>query len=290
MTDRRIAHLPGHSVAYAWLPGAGTPLLLVHGVGSSLDTWDDLPERLAAAGHSVVAVDLLGHGESGPGNGDYSLGANASAIRDLLDHLGIDRVHIVGHSLGGGVSMQFAYQFPGRIDSLVLISSGGLGEEVSAGLRAATLPGAETVLRTITSPGMLRAIVGGGRALQALGVTSSTLTPRTVAKFERLQDPRRLTGFLATVRSVVGPEGQRVSALDKLGVVDPSRVLVIWGDADPMVPMEHGRHACDLLPGSRFMVVPGAGHHPHNDDPDAVLAALLTHVATVERQLAPALI
>lgn len=284
MVQRVRADLHGHAVAYAHLPGAGTPLLLVHGVGSSLDTWEALPERLAAAGREVVALDLLGHGESGPGNGDYSLGANASVIRDLLDHLDIPRVHLVGHSLGGGVAMQFAYQFPERVESLTLVSSGGLGAEVSGALRAASLPGSERVLRLLTRPGMLDALVRGGNTLTALGVTRSTLSPRTVAKFARLQDERRLTGFVATVRSVVGPEGQRVSALDKLDSVDPTRVLIVWGDADPMLPMHHGQRATELLPGSRLVVVPGAGHHPHNDAPDTVLDALLAHVATVERR------
>ena len=286
MTTRRSVSLHGHTVAYVHLDGPGVPVLLVHGVGSSLDTWEDIPQRLADAGHPVVALDLLGHGESGPGNGDYSLGSNASVIRDLLDHLDIPRVHLVGHSLGGGVALQFGYQFPGRVHSLTLISSGGLGTEVSAGLRAASLPGSPWVLRTITRPGVIDLAVRGSRALTTLGVTRAPISARAVAKLQRLQDPRRLTGFVSTVRSVVGPEGQRVSALDKLEVVDPSRVLIMWGDADPMLPMAHGENATDLLPGSRLLIVPGAGHHPHNDAPEMVLGALLAHLAAADDQVA----
>lgn len=145
----------GDDLAFEFHLGTGTPLLLVHGVGSSTKTWSDVMQRLRGAGRTVVAIDLLGHGESGHGNGDFSLGANASRIRDLLDHLGMDRVHVVGHSLGGGVSLQFQYQYPERVESLTLISSGGLGEEVSAGLRAASLPGSEVVFRAMASDRVL---------------------------------------------------------------------------------------------------------------------------------------
>ncbi len=101
-TERQRVPLHGREVAFRELPGTGTPLLLVHGIGSSADTWGDIPERLSALGHHVVAVDLCGHGESSKGPGDYSLGSLASTLRDLLDDRGLDRVHLVGHSLGGG--------------------------------------------------------------------------------------------------------------------------------------------------------------------------------------------
>jgi len=280
---RTKIELYGHEVAYLALPGEGTPLLLVHGVGSSIDTWGDIPQRLSAAGRAVVAVDLLGHGESGHGNGDFSLGANASAMRDLLDHLGMERAHLVGHSLGGGVSLQFAYQFPERVESLVLVSSGGLGSDVGLPLRAASLPGSEIVLRAATAPRVVRTLAWAGRALARHGKQADALSPRAVGKLEELRDERRLAAFLATVRSVVGPDGQRVSALTKMGRVDPRRVLIIWGDADPMLPMQHGLDAAGVLPGSRFVIVPGAAHHPHTDAPDLVTAELLAHAAVHDR-------
>ncbi len=262
--------LHGDDLAYEFHQGTGTPLLLVHGVGSSTKTWSDVLVRLLDAGRTVVAIDLLGHGESGHGNGDFSLGANASRIRDLLDHLGIDRVHVVGHSLGGGVSLQFQYQFPERVESLTLISSGGLGEEVSAGLRAASLPGSEVVFRALASS-------------RVLGWIDGSVPPRVVEKLQRLQDERRLRAFLATVRSVVGPQGQLVRATDKFdSVSEPSSVLIIWGEADSTLPMGHGVRAHEMLPGSGFLSVPGAGHHPHVDAPDLVGEAILRHVAAVE--------
>ncbi len=262
--------LHGDDLAYEFHQGAGTPLLLVHGVGSSTKTWTDVLDRLLDAGRTVVAIDLLGHGESGHGNGDFSLGANASRIRDLLDHLGIDRVHVVGHSLGGGVSLQFQYQYPERVASLTLISSGGLGAEVSAGLRAASLPGSEVVFRALVSE-------------RVIGWIDGSAPPRVVEKLQRLQDERRLRAFLATVRSVVGPQGQRVRATDKFdSVTDPSSVLIIWGEDDSTLPMSHGVSAHQMLPGSTFMSVAGAGHHPHVDAPDLVGEAILRHVVAVE--------
>jgi pimeloyl-ACP methyl ester carboxylesterase len=255
----------------------GTPILLVHGVGSCRETWGDIPERLAALGRTVIAVDLLGHGTSGHGNGDYSLGANATVMRDLLNHLGIDRAHAVGHSLGGGVCLQFAYQYAERLASLTLVSSGGLGTEVSPGLRAATLPGADFVMSVACSAPVVRAL----RFVDAVAVgigKSPVIGDHALGRFERLQDPERLAAFLATVRSVVGREGQRVSALQHLGRIEPSRVLLIWGDADSMVPVEHGRNAAEVLPGSRFVVVPGAKHHPHNEDPELVTQEISRHV------------
>ncbi len=262
--------LHGDDLAYEFHQGTGTPLLLVHGVGSSTKTWSEVLCRLLDAGRTVVAIDLLGHGESGHGNGDFSLGANASRIRDLLDHLAMDRVHVVGHSLGGGVSLQFQYQYPERVESLTLISSGGLGAEVSAGLRAASLPGSEVVFRALASD-------------RVIGWIGGSVPPRVVEKLQRLQDERRLRAFLATVRSVVDPQGQLVRATDKFGsVTDPSSVLIIWGEDDSTLPMSHGVSAHQMLPGSTFMSVPGAGHHPHMDAPELVGEAILRHVVAVE--------
>jgi len=234
----------------------------------------------------VVAVDLLGHGGSDVGNGDFSLGSNATAIRDLLDHLGIARVHLVGHSLGGGVSLQLAYQFPEKIESLTLISSGGLGQDVGLSLRAASLPGSELVLRLASAEKSVRGARWLARRLAAHGIEPEVLGPRALAKLDDLRDVRRLAAFLSTVRSVVGPDGQRVSALAKMSGLDPHRVLIIWGDRDPMLPMQHGLDAHALLPGSRFVVVEGASHHPHTHAPEQVVAELLAH--TAERAAVPA--
>ena len=144
--------LHGHSVTYR-TAGSGPVLLLLHGITNSSQTWETAAAALEDR-FTIVAPDLLGHGHSATPRGDYSLGAHASGVRDLLSALGHDRVTVVGHSLGGGIAMQFAYQFPERCERLVLVSSGGLGREVHLLLRAAALPGADWVLPVLTSRGL----------------------------------------------------------------------------------------------------------------------------------------
>ena len=275
---RQTAVLHGHEIAFDEYPGRGVPLVLVHGVGSSLETWCDVPSRLSADGYHVIAVDLIGHGLSGLGNGDFSLGANASVIRDLLDHLGIERVHLVGHSLGGGVSMQFIYQFPERVDTLTLVSSGGLGPDVAATLRAATLPGSKFVIRLASGPKVVDAVSWVGRTLTAFGLDVDALGPRAMTRLRALREDGRSEAFLSTLRSVVGPSGQTVYAMNKLQSVDASRVLIVWGSEDQTLPVRHAWDTHEQLPGSRVVIVPGAHHHPHTDDPDRFIRALTEHV------------
>src|SRR3954449_9111841 len=156
----------GHRLAYL-RAGDGPPLLLLHGIANNCETWAEVIPRLAET-HTVIAPDLLGHGESDKPRGDYSIAAYANGLRDLTSVLGIERAPVVGHSLGGGIALQFPYQFPERCERLALVGSGGLGPELSAGLRAATLPGAELVLGGLTGvhgP----AARGPGRALSARG-------------------------------------------------------------------------------------------------------------------------
>ena len=277
---RQRARLHGRELAYRELPGIGTPVLLIHGMGSSSETWVDIPERLSAAGVHVVAIDLPGHGESSKGPGDYSLGAMACTIRDLLDHLGMERVHLVGHSLGGGIAMQFAYQFPERVDSMVLESSGGLGEEAFTGLRAAALPGSEFAIKWAINEKTLKGASWLGDKLGRFGITPHALSPTALETVSWLGEQDRRTAFLATLRSVVSPKGQTVSALDKLHLMEGRRILIIWGDKDPMIPMKHGENAHYLLPESRFVVFPGAGHEPHLHDPQRFTDLVAEHVTS----------
>src|SRR5919197_1047946 len=147
--------LHGHRVIYR-VAGSGPPVVLIHGMVNSSRHWEEVALRLADS-YTVIAPDLIGHGDSAAVRGDYSIGAHAASIRDLLAVIGVDRATIVGHSLGGGVAMQFFYQFPQRTERLVLVSSGGLGHEVSPLLRSAAVPGASALLslaahRRIVSP------------------------------------------------------------------------------------------------------------------------------------------
>jgi len=274
--------LNGTQVSYRHFLGQGTPVLLVHGVGSSIDTWSEVYSRLTQTGRSVVAVDLFGHGKSGSGNGDYSLGANATMLRDVLNFLDIDQVHLVGHSLGGGVSMQMFYQYPDRISSLTLIASGGLGTEVGASLRAATLPGSEYVIRLISRPEVTTTLQRAVGVLGIFGVRRHGFDDRLVQTLRDLQDESKLSGFTNTLRSVIGIRGQRVSALERLAQVNPETTLIIWGDSDPMLPSTHGYALHEMLPGSRIVIVPNSGHDPHGDNPELVYTELRAHIARTE--------
>src|SRR3954452_11289230 len=142
--DEWEVELHGHRAIYR-IAGSGPPLVLVHGMVNSSRHWEEVAMRLASD-YTVIAPDLIGHGDSATPRGDYSLGAHAASIRDLLTVIGVEQATIVGHSLGGGVAMQFFSQFPQRTERLVLISSGGLGREVSPMLRTAALPGAAGLL------------------------------------------------------------------------------------------------------------------------------------------------
>ena len=277
--DTRSVTLHRRTISFRELAGTGTPILLIHGLGSSAQTWANVPELLNTAGHHVIAIDLPGHGDSSKLPGDYSLGAMANSIRDLLDHLRIDRAHFVGHSLGGGITMQFAYQFPERVDRIVLDASGGLGAEIFPVLRAASLPGADFVIRAAINERTMNAAERLGSALGRIKIQPHALTPGALQTARWLSEPERRQAFLATVRSVIDHSGQRVSALDHLHLLDGSKVLIIWGDSDPMIPMSHGVRAHDMLPGSRMIVFPGAGHEPHSYDPARFASALLDHLA-----------
>src|SRR5689334_18884371 len=140
--------------------GSGPAILLIHGIGDNSTTWSSVQSTLAQR-FTVIAPDLLGHGLSDKPRADYSVAAYANGMRDLLTVLGIERATLVGHSLGGGVAMQFAYQFPERTERLVLVASGGAGHGVSPLLRACTLPGANLGLAALRLPGAGVAVRAG---------------------------------------------------------------------------------------------------------------------------------
>jgi pimeloyl-ACP methyl ester carboxylesterase len=257
--------LHGHPVRYR-IAGEGPALLLIHGIAGSGLTWEGVMPALAEH-HTIIAPDLLGHGESAKPRGDYSLGAYASAVRDLLAVLGHDRATIVGHSLGGGVAMTFAYQFPERTERLVLVASGGLGKEVSLAIRAASLPGSELVLPLLASTPIIQAGGAVAGALGRLGLRAGPDVEEIARGFASLGDMRTRTAFIHTVRAVIDPDGQRVSARDRLYLAEGMPTLIVWGDRDPIIPARHGRAAHELMGGSRFELFEGAGHFPHRDDP-----------------------
>lgn len=272
----------GHRITYR---EAGDPhlpvLLLVHGITSSSATWDPVIPALSEHAH-VIAPDLLGHGESDKPRADYSLGALASGLRDLLERLGHDRVSVVGHSLGGGVAMQFAYQYYEHCDRMVLVSSGGLGREVSSVLRAATLPGAELVLPVIASRHVRDAGVAVSHLLGRLPVRLRPSVVEAFRGYASLSDLPARSAFVQTLRSVVGPGGQRVSGHDRLYLAEGRPTLIVWGALDTIIPVSHGYAAHAAIPGSRLEIFEQSGHFPHQDEPVRFAHALSDFLHTTE--------
>jgi pimeloyl-ACP methyl ester carboxylesterase len=282
MTDSssQQIELHGHPVTYHRM-GKGPAVLLVHGITSSSRTWRTVMPALAEH-HTVIAPDLLGHGRSAKPRGDYSLGAYASGLRDLLVALEIPRASVVGHSLGGGVAMQFAYQFPERVERLVLVDSGGLGAEVSLVLRAATLPGSEYVLPLMVSSPLRGATSAVGAVLGRLGLRANADMRGVAEGFESFRDADARRAFVHTARSVIDPAGQRVDATDRLYLAAHVPSLIVWGEKDRMIPVKHAHEAHANMPGSRLEIFPGAGHFPFNDDPERFAALLLDFLASTE--------
>ena len=272
----------GHRRAYV-RAGSGPALLLLHGIGNNCQTWAGVIGRLAES-HTVIAPDLLGHGASDKPRGDYSIAAYANGMRDLLSVLDIEQATVVGHSLGGGIALQFAYQFPERCERLVLVGSGGLGPELSAGLRAATLPGAELVLTGLAGvSGPLRL---GFQAMDRVGHLAGWRRVRDLAEAGEallaLKDVEARRAFLRTLRGVADAHGQAVTALDRLYLANAVPMLVIWGSRDPIVPALHAETVRTLVPTARVEVFPEAGHWPHLDEPDHFSDVLLEFIATTE--------
>jgi pimeloyl-ACP methyl ester carboxylesterase len=265
--------LHGHRIAYR-TAGSGPVLLLIHGIAGSSATWDAVLPWLAER-YTVVAPDLLGHGESAKPRGDYSLGAYASAIRDLLGVLGHEHASIVGHSLGGGVAMQLAYQFPERCERLVLVSSGGLGREVHLLLRAAALPGAEWVLPLLCAEKVGDTVDGMARFFGRIGLLAGSDLDELWRGFRSLADADARQAFVHTLRTIVDPGGQRINAADRLYLAAAIPTMIVWGEHDPMIPVAHARAAHDAVPGSRLEVFADTGHFPHRDQPRRFVEVLV---------------
>jgi pimeloyl-ACP methyl ester carboxylesterase len=258
--------LHGRRAVYR-IAGSGPAVVLIHGMLNASSHWQSVALNLARD-HTVLAPDLIGHGDSAAPRGDYSLGAHAASIRDLMAAIGIDRATIVGHSLGGGVAMQFFYQFPQRVERLALVSSGGLGHEVSPMLRTAALPGFSTLLSATIRPRLLRAMAGAGVSLRERKIGAGVYLQAIARALRPLENAEARQAFLQTLRSVIDVRGQRVSATDRLYLLETMPTMIVWGERDNTIPLEHGRLAHGAIPHSVFETIPNAAHFPHLEDPE----------------------
>ncbi|MEX7471503.1 alpha/beta fold hydrolase [Mycobacterium adipatum] len=255
-------------------------LLLIHGMAGSAQTWRAVLPQLAKR-YRVIAPDLLGHGQSSKPRTDYSLGAFAVGLRDLLDELGVESATVVGQSLGGGVAMQFLYQHPDYCRRLVLISSGGLGPDVGLILRLLAAPGAEFVMPVIAPSPVLRA----GNAVKSWLSSAGLRSPRGAeiwSAYSSFGDSETRQAFLRTLRSVVDYRGQAVSALNRLNLREGLPILAIWGEQDNIIPVDHAYAALEARPDCRLEVLPGVGHFAQVEAPDKVIDLLDEFISTTE--------
>jgi len=261
----------GHDLGYR-MAGEGPAIVLIHGIAGSSSAWREVMPALAGQ-YTVIAPDLLGHGQSAKPSGDYSLGAYVNVLRDLLGVLGIPRATVVGQSFGGGVAMQFCYQNPEWCERLVLVDSGGLGREVSWLLRFMTLPASE-YLMPIIFPSFVRTRGDQlSRMLNSRGIRMPRIGEMWRA-YASLTDGANRQSFIRTIRSVIDPGGQTVSAMDRLYLTEQVPTLIVWGEHDTIIPVRHAHEAHAAIPNSRLEVIANAGHFPHVEAPAAFLQAL----------------
>ena len=278
LSEPRTVRLHGHDMVYREA-GSGPVLLLVHGMASSSRTWQRVMPALAE-GSTVLAPDLIGHGDSAKDHTDYSLGGLASSLRDFLVATGHERATVVGHSLGGGIAMQFSYQFPERTERLILVGSGGLGKEVAFLLRALAVPGIEYVLPPAFTPRLARAGARMTAWLDRLGVPRAGAIEEMYESYASLTDTETRRSFFRVLRSVVGASGQLVSAVDRLYLAAHMPTLIAWGERDGIIPVNHAHEAHAAMPGSRLEIFPKVGHFPQRECPEDFAAVVLDFLAT----------
>ena len=258
----------GYRRAYR-VAGSGPAILLIHGIGDNSTTWSTVQSKLAQR-FTVIAPDLLGHGQSDKPRADYSVAAYANGMRDLLSVLDVERVTVVGHSLGGGVAMQFAYQFPQLVDRLILVGAGGVTKDVNIALRIASLPMGTEALALLRLPLVLPAlqVVGrvGGAVFGSTGLGRDL--PDVLRILADLPEPTASSAFARTLRAVVDWRGQVVTMLDRCYLTESVPVQLVWGSQDSVIPVSHARMAHSAMPGSVLEVFDGSGHFPFHDDPD----------------------
>jgi pimeloyl-ACP methyl ester carboxylesterase len=277
--DRLSWH--GNEIAYHRCGSTGEPVIFIHGIASSFDTWNAVLPEIGKR-HRALAPDLLGHGRSSKPRGDYSLGAFATTTRDFMEALEIPSATIVGHSMGGGIAMQFAYQFPERCRRLVLVSSGGLGPEVTPLLKAATLPGSQLFLSAATSDRVENAGRSVLRKLRQWGLRSSPGMASVGSHFIALKDAEARRAFVTTARSVMDWRGQRIDARDRLYLAAELPTLFVWGKRDRFIPVKHGIEAHELVNGSRLEIFDDSGHFPHEHEAERFAELLLDFIDTTE--------
>jgi pimeloyl-ACP methyl ester carboxylesterase len=279
VAPRGVIKHHGRLLSYQDLgPVEGQVVLLIHGMVSDSTTWARAAAQLAELGHRVLAPDLLGHGNSDKPEDGYQLSDFADSLAALLTELEVAEATVVGHSFGGAVAMQLAYQHPELVRRLVLVSAGGLGRRVHPVLRAAALPGAQSVVRFVVN-NRTAAIASRPRLHRSL-----RLSPDVVANLGRagrgLASPPGRTAFFRTLKMAIDPFGQRGSLLELEHIRLDLPTLIVWSERDPVVPVAHAHETHAHLLNSRLEIFPGSTHQPHHHSAQRFVAVVEDFIAT----------
>ena len=257
-------------------PADGEPVVLLHGLASDSGTWDKAIPQLARRGLRVIALDLLGHGQSDKPPSGYLLDDFAASLQAFLDAIDVPAATICGHSLGGAIAVHFGYHYPDQVRRLVLVSSGGLGREVHPMLRAAALPGAPALLEAAMRP-RLRRLYRRPRLHRTLRLTDDNLANlRRAAR--ALGDVSGRRAFFASLRGVIEPAGQRGSFIEMKYLAQHVPMLIVWSERDGVIPLSHAHAVNEHVPGSKLVVFPGGGHEPHRRHADGFADAVADFV------------
>ncbi|GAA4404795.1 alpha/beta fold hydrolase [Tsukamurella soli] len=275
-TSLRFATVHGYRRAFR-IGGSGPALLLLHGIADNSLVWEPLLRQLTQR-YTVIAPDLLGHGLSDHPRADYSIAAFANGMRDLVTYLGYERVTLVGHSLGGGVAGQFAYQFPQMVERQVLVCAGGVSRDVSPALRLLSLPLADSLMGALAVPGALPVLGLSLRGLHRLPLPVFHDNAELADALERMPDHGSPEAFGRTLRSVVDWRGQVVTMLDRCYLTSAIPTLIVWGTNDSIIPVSHAAMLHGAMAGSRLELFDGAGHFPFREQPDRFLDVLFDFV------------
>jgi pimeloyl-ACP methyl ester carboxylesterase len=276
----RYLTIHGHRRAYV-KAGRGPAVLLLHGLGCDHTTWKPIIAALSRR-YTVIAPDLLGHGKSDKPRADYSVAGYANGMRDLLTVLGIDKVTVVGHSFGGGIAMQFAYQFPERTERMILVAPGGIGREVTAAIRAISMPGFQAAMGLATLPGLRQAMKLGLRSLAGTGLPHARDLDEVAEIVEHLSDRKARAAITHVVRAVVDWRGQVVTMADRAYLTHAMPMCVIWGADDAVIPVSHAQLASEIAPEATVEVIRNAGHFPHKDHPQRFVKIMNDFIRSTE--------
>ncbi|MGI9579554.1 MAG: alpha/beta fold hydrolase [Microthrixaceae bacterium] len=256
-------------------------LLLLHGIGDSSVSWLPVMDGLAE-NYRVIAPDLLGHGESDKPRADYSAAAFANGMRDLLEVLGVERATVVGHSLGGGVAAQFAYQYPDRVERLVLVAPGGVDRHVSVLLRIAAAPMSELTVPLIHTPPGRLVVRLGTNLLKMVGHDLSVDADELKRVLDGLPEDGAFDAFTRTLRAVVDWRGQVVTMRDRVYLASMIPMMITWGTKDGVIPPAHAEHLAESCPHATVSMYEGAGHFPHHVDPERFVDEVTEFIESTE--------